>query len=114
MCVNNNNIQRNTINDKRSCYDFVTREIVTKLDALSNCNEINLNVDKKNYLIREGPDFINENSLETYNNKNSKSYNFLNNTQSDYYFSINNSYSDVSINSDPTYVYLLSKNNKKK
>jgi hypothetical protein len=97
--------QRNTINNNITLYDNISKEIVSGFDSDSYCNNsiisdiINTSKDVQDApSIDEGPEFINQNNLEQYNNLNSSKYQFLNDTSYNINknFLFNNSYSDKS------------------
>ena len=100
--------QKNTINNNITLYNNITKEIVSGFDSDSYCNSFNINTnDNKStndntsidtFVIMQGPEFINQNNLEQYNNINSFQYQFLNDTSDNINknFLFNNSYSDKS------------------
>lgn len=124
ICFSNNeckdvytqDTQRNTINNKWTCYNDIGKEIVSKMDADSNCSlytrlfkkEISNNK-TQNLSYQEGPDFINKFDLEPANLTNSIPFYFIQDTPQDIdkNLLINKSYSDISINSDPSYLYQM-------
>ena len=112
--------QKNTINNNITLYNNITKEIVSGFDSDSYCNSFNINTnDNKStndntstnenkstndntsidtFVIMQGPEFINQNNLEQYNNINSSKYQFLDISSKNINnnFLYNNSYSDKS------------------
>ncbi len=120
-CKQNGNTQRETINNKSLCYDDTAKEIVSRLDAISNCGL--LKRDKKILLkklkdvktvskVEEGPEFINTFYMPLYEPHKSTEYASytldkplgVNNKYANV-----NEYSDVNFSSDPTFLNRLSK-----
>ena len=97
--ISNDLTQRNTINNNITLYNNISKEIISGFDSDSYCSIIKDDIlsDNKN-ILEEGPEFINQNNLEQYNNLNSSKYQFLDNIPDNVNknFLFNNSYSDKS------------------
>ena len=94
-CNKNGKYNRETINNSTSCYDNIGKEIVSKFDMESNCvmaNILNKSDKKLNQIIEnqaiikpkldpsiiEGPDFINQWGILTYDTKKAGNFSDIN------------------------------------
>ena len=111
IAISNDLTQRNTINNNITLYNNISKEIISGFDSDSYCSIIKddilpdnktkddiLSDNKTKDIYLEGPEFINQNNLEQYNNLNSYKYQFLDNAPDNVNknFLFNNSYSDKS------------------
>ena len=117
--------ERDTINNKRLCYDDVYKEIVAELDTESNCvmdklisgpskvdsSKVSSKADSSKEKLEEGPEFINQFHLPTRDTKKSETlattkFGDVSNNK----FPAKGSYDNVGFSSDPSFLYQLSKN----
>jgi hypothetical protein len=103
--ISNDLTQKNTINNNITLYNNISKEIISGFDSDSYCSIIkddilptNKIIETTKNILEEGPEFINQNNLEQYNNFNSSKYQFLDNIPDNVNknFLFNNSYSDKS------------------
>jgi len=133
---NKGNTQRDTINNKRLCYDDIHKEIVSKLDAESNCvmsqriksvspsspvqyktlgsiSSVPRNqksFSSQNIKPDEGPEFINQYFIPTYDSKKASaysSYNLNSPVAVSHKYPASAPYDDVSRLSDQGFLYQL-------
>ena len=131
--------ERDTINNKRLCYDDIYKEIVAELDTESNCvtykrlyksepkikakskstSAKSLSSKLKSDIMDEGPEFINQFYLPTRDTKKADNlatikFGDVSNNKfgdvSNNKFSAKGSYDNVTFSSDPSFLYQLSKN----
>lgn len=118
-CNKKGDTQRDTINNKSLCYDDTAKEIVSGLDTTSYCKIANYKPkkSKKSKQLEEkpseGPLFINNFFVDSYNSKNLDDYSMFDNTENKplHNYPVSSSYSNISFSSDPAFLSRL--NNKK-
>lgn len=129
-CLAKGKTNRDTINNKRLCYDDIAKEIVAGLDAESNCvmsnlinktnkvakSEISTNSAKSNQQSQnlkpdEGPEFINTFFIPAYDSKKASAYSSYILDQpisSNHRYPTSSPYDNVMFTSDPSFLDRLS------
>lgn len=122
-CGKKGNTERETINNKTICYDDTAKEIVAGLDTKSYCKmakQVSKESKKsekseisKESKIYEGPNFINNFYVDSYNAKKLDDFSMFDNSESKplHNYPVSSSYSNISFSSDPAFLSRL--NNKK-